>query len=361
MTRGKYERKLAGGGEISAREYVKISILGGTNPSKIPPIPTAKGTKVAEGTLHNRDPCPQTAAQNRQDVMASILTTNELRNPTDGVSGVTGAAGQAASVEATPKAVGAKAVRVRFTGEEKMILLKEVIASGAHVAAYGTKEKKFEEAVEKINANPRFRVTLKTRAAQEKFNNMIKEFHKRDNKDRRKTGSSDEMSEEDQLLSSIVDAVDDLQEAEKSEKGKAAEAEARKRAASNRVLAMANGDSSGGVADGEDSVENGAMNGDEDKEEETPRGRKRRRKTPVVGQLNDGLARFGESMRDVEVAKLDLQAKRLAFEERCHEDNIRERAQQRRDEAEQREKREAADMQRLQAMLDFAVKSIKKQ
>lgn len=292
--------------------------------------------------------------------MASVLTSEELSNPTAGASGVTGAVGQAAQAarkEAKSNASGTKAVRVRFSSDEKIVLLKEVIASGAHVAGYGKKEKKFEEAVEKINANPNFRVTVKTRAVQEKFNSMLKEFRKRDSKDRKKSGVSDDMTEEDKLMSSIIDAVDDMQEAEDVAKGKAAEAESRKRAASDRVLAMALGENGGGDADEDISND---INGD-DEEADTPTGRKRRRKTPVLTNVNDGLESFGESMREVELAKVDLQAKRLAFEERCHEDMIRDRAEQRRLDVEEREKREAADMNRLKAMLDFAVKSINMQ
>lgn len=64
-------------------------------------------------------------------------------------------------------------------------------------------------------------------------------------------------------------------------------------------------------------------------------------------------------MCDIETAKVNLQAEHLAFEERCNEDLMRERARKRHQEAEERKKRDVVDMKRLQAMLMFAVKSIK--
>lgn len=182
---------------------------------------------------------------------------------------------------------------------------------------------------------------------------MLKKFRKRDSKDCKKSGAADDTCEEDKLLSSIVDAADDMNKAKNIEKGKAAEAESQKSAASDRALAMANGEISAGDANGENSVDDGE--GSEDQNVDTPRS-KRRRETPIVAQMNNGLARFRESMGDIEIAKIHLQAKRLSFEERCHEDLMCERAEQRRQDAEERAKREAADINRLQAMLLFAVK-----
>lgn len=69
--------------------------------------------------------------------MASVLTPDELSNPTDGVLGKISAAGQTASVasvQATPNAFDAKPVHVRFSTDERVILLREAIASGAHIA-----------------------------------------------------------------------------------------------------------------------------------------------------------------------------------------------------------------------------------
>ena len=273
-----------------------------------------------------------------------------------------------AVIENSPKKglqrAASKPVRTRFTNDEEAILLKEVIAAGAHVAAYGKKEKAFDCATGKINDNPHFRHEVKTRAVQEKFCKMVKEFRARDNKDRKKSGVSDNLSETDALLACIVDAVDDAEELENVEKQKATEAETRKIKAGERMVAQANGSGSSCDADA-----TGATVIDSADDEEEGRARKRRRKQPAPAPVNDGLATFSESMRETELAKVasarqtelakvDLETKRLAFEEKRHQDLMEDRAQQRAMEAADREVRNKADMDRLQAMLDFATKSI---
>lgn len=50
-----------------------------------------------------------------------------------------------------------------------------------------------------MNASSQLPVTVKTRAVQEKFNNMLKEFHTRDSKDRKKSCAADDMCQEDEL------------------------------------------------------------------------------------------------------------------------------------------------------------------
>lgn len=129
------------------------------------------------------------------------------------------------------------------------------------------------------------------------------------------------MCEEDKLFSSIVDAVDDMIEAEDIEKGEAAETESQTSATSDHFPVMANCKISSDNEDKQNSVNNRKEIEDQDK---YTTHRKRRRKAPVLAQNSNGLARFWESMRAIEVAKVYLQAKLLAFEEICHEDLMRE-------------------------------------
>lgn len=104
--------------------------------------------------------------------------------------------------------------------------------------------------------------------------------------------------------------------------------------------------------DGEKSFEDGKESEDQDKD--TPHC-KPRRKTPVVAQINKLFARFAESMRNIEIAKVEVHAMRLDFDKRCHEDLIRKRAEQRQNDVRKRVKRDPADMNRLQEILSFAV------
>ena len=72
------------------------------------------------------------------------------------------------------KPVNAKPMRMRFNDAEEIILLKEVVACKAHIAAFGSVQKKFELAAEAINANPNFSFQVKARAFREKFTKMVR-------------------------------------------------------------------------------------------------------------------------------------------------------------------------------------------
>lgn len=136
-------------------------------------------------------------------------------------------------------------------------------------------------------------------------------------------GVAENMCKKDKLLSSIVDAADDKTEAKNIDKGKEAEAALQMGTKNDRVQAMVNGEIRSGNGHGENSLEDSKESEDQDEEKYC---RKRRRKAPVLAQMNNGPAHFGESMREIEIAKIKLQAKRLKFEESCHEDHMHELA-----------------------------------
>lgn len=219
------------------------------------------------------------------------------------------------------------------------------------MAGYGSVQKQFDVATEVLNKNPRFRPTLKTRAVQEQFNNLLKEFRKEDAKDSAMSGVETEMTPLQHMISSVVTAVDEIQAAEKKEKDETTKAEARKAEAARRVL----GQASAGSRTGD------SKSVDEDGAEDFPlRGLKRRRLAfSAPPRMEDGMAFFGTSMRDTELAKVELENKRLELDRTRHGDMLRECAAERKQHAEDRDAKERADMKRLKAMLDFAVSSIK--
>lgn len=88
------------------------------------------------------------------------------------------------------------------------------------------------------------------------------------------------------------------------------------------------------------------------------RGRKSPKKVPETPRVDDGLESFRAAMSD---AKMELQEKRHDIEERRHKDLIADRDVERKQQAEEREKREKAVMARLQAVLNIAVGSISEQ
>lgn len=120
------------------------------------------------------------------------------------------------------------------------------------------------------------------------------------------------------------------------------------------MLAKANGSGSSCDADAV-----GASDVDSPDHGDERRRRKRRRKTTASAPMKDGLASLGESMRETELEKVDLEAKRLSFNEKRHTDLMPDRAEQRAQEAADRDARKNADMDCLQAMMDSATKEIK--
>lgn len=250
----------------------------------------------------------------------------------------------------------AKGMRMRFNDNEELILLKEVVACKAHISAFGSVQKKFEQTAQAINANPHFRFEVKSRGVQDKFNKMVKDFRKEESRDRQRSGTGGDMSAKDEMLSGIVEAVDSMRETEEMEKEEATKAESRKLEAGRRVLASATGVAAAVASADETAEEKG--DGDSD-DETTPRGPKRCRKMAKAVSGDGGLAEFGASMRDAEMAKVALEQQKLAFERKRHDDLIKERAADREQHAADREANAKNDMDRLKAMLDFAVTSIR--
>jgi len=56
-----------------------------------------------------------------------------------------------------------KSARIKFTPEDDLIIPKEVVVSHAHVAGFGTVQKRFAAAAEKTNDNPTFRGAVNAR------------------------------------------------------------------------------------------------------------------------------------------------------------------------------------------------------
>lgn len=85
---------------------------------------------------------------------------------------------------------------------------------------------------------------------------------------------------------------------------------------------------------------------------------KRQGKMPVAVDADGNHAELGPCLREMELAKVDLETPKLALEQRCQDELIKERAAKRVHQVADTKANERNDMARLQAMLDFAVASI---
>lgn len=120
---------------------------------------------------------------------------------------------------------GTKTMRVRFTSNEEMIILKEVVAAKSYAGKHDSVVRQFEVATEAINNIPLFRTEIKTRAVQEKFNKIFKLYKHKDKERRKAFGIGGDPSAMDDMLSPIVEAAEFEEESERKEAEAKTEAE----------------------------------------------------------------------------------------------------------------------------------------
>lgn len=98
-------------------------------------------------------------------------------------------------------------VYVRYSSDEEMIILKEVVAARAHFGKYSLVVKQFDATICAINCSTHFRTAIKTHAVQEKFNKMMKDFEVTDKQDRAPSGLGGKQSALKEMLSTIFEAM----------------------------------------------------------------------------------------------------------------------------------------------------------
>lgn len=111
----------------------------------------------------------------------------------------------------------------RFSAVEDLIIAREVVATKAHVASYGTVSKSFEEAPEKANANPGMKEPVTGKCAQDRYKRLRFLFDKSDNRDRNRSGIGGEIMKMDELLLMMREKRDDLEATRRAQKKTASE------------------------------------------------------------------------------------------------------------------------------------------
>lgn len=252
-----------------------------------------------------------------------------------------------------------RSARIKFSAEDDLIIIKEVAATHAHLASFGTVQRKFADAAQKTNSNPNFRGCVNARSIQERFRKIMSTFKKEEARDRARSGTGGELSEADGLLLDMMEAVESVKEVDETKKEEEANANKRKLEAGREILEGAGGTST--ITINEQNGTGGSaavvIEDDDDDELRTPKGPKRRRGAQQLDR-GSGLRSFGDALRDGEIARVELEAKRLAFDEKKHDDLLREREKDREEEAKDRERNSERDMERFKMMLEFATKTI---
>lgn len=123
-----------------------------------------------------------------------------------------------------------------------MIVLKEIVATRAHIMKYGSLVKQLDAALHVINCNPHFRTKIKKRGVKWKFNKMVKNFKLSERQDRDSPRVDDEQSPLEEMLCSIAKATECEEETEKKNRDETNQAEGRKLNSSRHVIENATAD-----------------------------------------------------------------------------------------------------------------------
>lgn len=106
-----------------------------------------------------------------------------------------------------------------FNGKEGLIILREVCASNALVAVFGTTQKRFQIAARIANENPSMRSPVTWKAVQDHYKPLQELFYKNDNSNQRLYAvKGGPMGELDELLCMIREAREDQDALKNTEK-----------------------------------------------------------------------------------------------------------------------------------------------
>lgn len=88
--------------------------------------------------------------------------------------------------------------RMKFNLQDDLILVKEIAAVHAHIAAYGEVSAKFNQAAEKCNANPNLALQITGKSARDRYKKLQDAHDKSESKFEKMSGIGDEHSGGDQ-------------------------------------------------------------------------------------------------------------------------------------------------------------------
>jgi hypothetical protein len=96
--------------------------------------------------------------------MADIIPAASSHSPTD-QSITTSDDDKIESISAAVR----RGRRPKFTAKEDLIIAREVSASKAHIASFGTKRERFAVAAERPNANPAMHINVASKSIQDRY------------------------------------------------------------------------------------------------------------------------------------------------------------------------------------------------
>ena len=242
-----------------------------------------------------------------------------------------------------------KQKRRSWTDSHDVKLINVARAANAHVAPCGKISERFESAATIFNSQPQTPFTFTGKVMQDRFNTLRKQYTTQDNADAEKTGheKGDGDTELQVLLQDVMSKLVEIKESEKVERDEASEKEEKLVAdgAAIRHMSMERRRQHANSLEGEssdDAEDAPAISRSTPTTNSARRGRRRMR-----SEMDDDDEDIVEIIQQSEKRREDLATKQIVLEDRRMVDE----RQFRRDEAARRERQDAAQHKKRQALL----------
>jgi hypothetical protein len=270
--------------------------------------------------------------------MAGIIPSVSSRSPNDRSNTTS----DEDKIESTSAAVR-RGRRPKFTAEEDLIIVREVSASKAHIASFGTKRELFAVAAERANANPAMKTSVSSKSIQDRYVKLQTLFDRGDAAQRKMSGVGGEVGELEELLGEMQEARDDLETQQVAQRTAAREREeAKERIGKELVVRALRRDFRN-----DEEVSSGS-----DFEEKQPRKKKSKRNT-TDNNITDDMKGFGECLREADLARVAVERERLELDvKRLAQEKI-DREEERKIRREELAAHQEQEMEKFKLMMEI--------
>jgi hypothetical protein len=278
------------------------------------------------------------SAEGANPTMAGIIPSASSRSPNDRSNTTS----DEDKIESTSAAVR-RGRRPKFTAEEDLIIVREVSASKAHIASFGTKRELFAVAAERANANPAMKTSVSSKSIQDRYVKLQTLFDRGDAAQRKMSGVGGEVGELEELLCEMQEARDDLETQQVAQRTAAREREeAKERIGKELVVRALRRDFRN-----DEEVSSGS-----DFEEKQPRKKKSKRNT-TDNNITDDMKGFGECLREADLARVAVERERLELDvKRLAQEKI-DREEERKIRREELAAHQEQEMEKFKLMMEI--------
>jgi len=266
--------------------------------------------------------------------------------------------------------------RTAYSDEQDIAIVREVAAAEAHIAGFGETRKRFEKAAGLLGENPLFTTKISWKQVQDRYRRLQEQYNSHDNENQRLSGvGGGEMGELADLLMMMREARDDMDAKKTVDKETRKKDDEEKEEAGRRLVAAS-------TSRRRSATESETINLEDDEDDLSSQSARKKRRTSTPAPPGSEMEAFGAQMKEAEIARVELEKERLAFdrtrfakqseerekdrqerrEERANdrEEREREREAERRERREEREASSKLDLDKFKLMMEtFAYKFMK--